>query len=493
LPIRAALSANTDRWPAITASPGAGRPLLMGAPAMSIGRRYGLLATILLGTLMGPLDAAVNIAFPDITQSFGIELAAIRWVIIVYVATYASLMLIFGRLGDLFGHNRVFGGGLVVCIAGFAICSLADSFAWLLVARVLQGLGTAMVLSCGPALATNLFSEDQRPRILGIYAMMFGLGGAVGPSLGGLLAGEWGWPAVFWFRLPLAVLALILMVLLRLPSPPRDGGRFDLAGAALLAAGTSLVLLTFTQLQWAAAYPLEVAAAALAAIAVFTAYAVAASRSPTPVLDLQAFRNFRFAWINASNVVINFTGFATMLFVPYFLVRVSAVPLWQGGLIMAAGPVAMMLAANLAGRSIAAVGGGRLALAGAVLVAAGLGWMSFWDGSTSHVILVAALMMHGAGLGLFQVAGLEIVARTLPVTNRGVAGSLALVMRTIGVVVAASTLTLVFTAFEQSAAAGTGDGFVAAFQQVFRLASLLLAAYTILSCAHTGLWRRRDG
>jgi len=160
------------------------------------------LTIVLTGTLLGPLDSAVNIAFPDITTSFGIELQAIRWVVIAYVATYASLMLVFGRVGDLIGHNHVFTAGLVVCILGFAMCSVAGSYGWLLVARMLQGTGTALVLSCGPALATSLYSERWRPRILGVYAMMFGLGGALGPSLGGWLVDHWGWPAVFWFRLP---------------------------------------------------------------------------------------------------------------------------------------------------------------------------------------------------------------------------------------------------------------------------------------------------
>ena len=81
-----------------------------------------------MGTLLGPLDSAVNIAFPDITASFGIDLKAIRWVVITYVATYASLMLIFGRIGDLFGYSRVFTLGLVVCVVGFAICGAANSY-----------------------------------------------------------------------------------------------------------------------------------------------------------------------------------------------------------------------------------------------------------------------------------------------------------------------------------------------------------------------------
>lgn len=451
-------------------------------------RQLALLAVILLGTLTGPLDAAVNIAFPDITSSFAIELKAIRWVVIAYVATYASLMLVFGRIGDLFGHTRVFAIGLVVCSVAFALCTFAGTYSWLLAARILQGIGTAMVLSCGPALATNLYGEHLRPRVLGSYAMMFGLGGALGPSLGGLLVDLWGWPAVFWFRLPLALIALILMWALRMPAPERDAGRFDLAGSVLLAGATALLLLTVGQLEWTTTHPLHVGALATATLATVAGFVIVTRRTSTPILDLAAFANRSFAWINIANVVVNLAGFATMLFVPYFLVRISALPLWQGGLVMAVGPLGMMLAANLGGRGVRALGAERLALTGAVLVALGLYWIAYWDATTGYLTLSLALLAHGAGLGLFQVTSLEIVSAALPLSNRGVAGSLALVMRTIGVVLAASTLTLAFAHVEQGAGAVPAhDAFVVAFQTVFLWSAAGLAGFLALSVVRLSL------
>lgn len=445
-------------------------------------RQLALLVVILLGTLTGPLDAAVNIAFPDITTSFGIELKAIRWVVIAYVATYASLMLVFGRIGDLFGHTRVFAIGLVVCSVAFALCTVAGTYTWLLAARILQGVGTAMVLSCGPALATNLYGEHLRPRVLGSYAMMFGLGGALGPSLGGLLVDLWGWPAVFWFRLPLALLALVLMWALRMPTPAHDTGRFDLTGSVLLAGATGLLLLTVGQLEWAPTHPMSVGALMVATLAAIAGFVIVTRRSATPILDLAAFAHRSFAWINITNVVVNLTGFATMLFVPYFLVRISGLPLWQGGLVMAVGPLGMMLAANLGGRGVRTLGAERLALAGAILVALGLFWIAYWDATTGYLALALAMLVHGAGLGLFQVTSLEIVTAALPPSNRGVAGSLALVMRTIGVVLAASTLTLAFAHVERGAAPlAANDAFVLAFQTVFLWSAISLAGFLALS------------
>lgn len=146
-----------------------------------------------LGILSAPLDSSVNIAFPFITRAFDAPLEAIQWVVICYVLTYSSLMLVFGKLGDLFGHRRVFGAGLALSAIAYVLCGLASTFGMLLVFRVLQGIGTALVLSCGPALATMLFPETLRARVLGAYTMMFGIGSALGPSLGGLLIAEWGW------------------------------------------------------------------------------------------------------------------------------------------------------------------------------------------------------------------------------------------------------------------------------------------------------------
>jgi MFS family permease len=117
-----------------------------------------------LGTLAAPLDTSVNIAFPSITSAFALEVQDIRWVVIAYVLTYSSLMLVFGKLGDLWGYARIFRLGLLVSAVGFVGCGLAPTYGLLLIGRMLQGVGIALVLSCGPALATSLYGESERVR-----------------------------------------------------------------------------------------------------------------------------------------------------------------------------------------------------------------------------------------------------------------------------------------------------------------------------------------
>src|SRR6516164_8497826 len=186
-------------------------------------RQWLRLLLVGLGTSVVPLDTAVNISFPDITASFGVPIQTIQWVVICYVLTYASLMLAFGRVGDIFGHGRVFRVGLLWSGAAYLLCAAAPSYGWLLFCRFLQGIGAALVVSCAPALVIGLYPENKRSRAVGVYTMMYAIGSATGPLLGGALVEVWGWPAVFWFRAPIALMAL--MFIGGLPAAPRRGRR----------------------------------------------------------------------------------------------------------------------------------------------------------------------------------------------------------------------------------------------------------------------------
>src|SRR6266581_6133902 len=152
------------------------------------------------GTSVVPLDSAVNVAFPAITGSFDLPIQMIQWVVICYVLTYASLMLAFGRAGDIFSHGRVFRIGLLWSGAAYLLCAAAPSYGWLLFCRFLQGIGASLIVSCAPAMVTGLFPEARRSRAVGMFTLMYAIGSAAGPVLGGLLVQLWGWPAVFWFR-----------------------------------------------------------------------------------------------------------------------------------------------------------------------------------------------------------------------------------------------------------------------------------------------------
>jgi MFS family permease len=456
---------------------------------MTVAQRLRLML-VGLGASIVPLDTAVNIAFPDITRSFGLPIQMIQWVVICYVLTYASLMLAFGRVGDIFGHAQVFRVGLLWSVAAFLLCAAAPAYGWLLFCRFLQGIGAGLVISVAPALVTGLFPEQRRGRAVAAFTMMFAVGSAAGPLIGGTLVSRWGWPAVFWFRAPIALAALLF--LRGMPARPRAGGRepLDIAGAFLLALAISSLLLFVNELprlgrhDWLAIPLLGLALAGLGA------FVRREARAAAPIVDLGFFRRGGFTAINLASVLVYLTSFSVLLFVPYYLVRFTALSLPAAGAVLAASFVGTMAASPLAARLIERIPANRVALLGALLGGAGLIAIAGWDpGAGRTPIILSALFLQGFGVGLFQVAYMDVVLGTIPDRHRGVAGGVAMLTRTLGIVGGATLLTLGFHAVEASALANghnPADGFLTAFRAIFCAAGVLSALTGIAALAAGG-------
>jgi MFS family permease len=451
-------------------SPAAARPLT------------GLLV-VGLGASLPPLDLAVNVAFPAITAAFALETQAIRWVVAAYVLTYASLMLAFGKLGDIVGYRRVFRAGLVVAAAAFVLCALAPDYGWLLAARTVQGVAAALLLSCAPALVTSFYDESRRTWALGAYASLGAAAGMLAPLVGGASIAALGWAGVFWFRAPLALAALALLPLVPALAfePPAHVRRFDLAGSSLLAAGLALLLLAPTLVQSSdSAWP--ALSSALAGAILIGAFAHRQRSVEHPFLPGAVVRDPGFALLNLASVSVHLAGFAVPLLVPYYLARISGHgPLEIGGL-LTPWPVGMMIGSALAAPAARVLGHRPAALLGGALLALGQYAIALWPGVP--LVMLSALFLHGAGIGLFQVAYTDSVIAALPRHDRGVAGSLTILTRTIGILAGAAALTAALHSIEaRNLAAGQSvrEAFVGAFQSVFHGSALLFAAFFALA------------
>jgi MFS family permease len=416
-----------------------------------------------LGTAATQLDTSVNIAFPAITRGFGLAIGDIQWVVICYVLTYASLLLALGRIGDTVGHALVFRIGLIWSAVALLLVGCAPSYGAMLVFRFLQGIGAALVLSCGAALVTSLYGEERRSRALGIYTMMLSLGLMVGPLLGGALTAIWDWPAVFLFRIPIAIAALLLLGAMpaSLPRPASD--RFDVLGGVALALGLVTMLLTLNRLREFSAIWFGLVSAAA-----FAAFIFRESRAARPIIAVGILRQPGFALLNLVSVLANLAAFSIWLLVPYALARVPGYSLTGSGAILAAAAAGAVVAAPIGGRIVGRyISAERLAIAGAAAIGAGLLLIGAWTEQTPTSLRIAGLFVQGLGLGLFQLAYSDIVTAALPLADRGVAGSLVLLTRTFGTVTAASVVLMVFEVLN------VDHGFLESFHQTFQLAALL--------------------
>jgi MFS family permease len=432
-----------------------------------------------LGTIVVPLDSAVNVAFPHITAAFGLDMPQIQWVVIFYTLTYASLMLVCGRIGDIFGHRLVFILGAACSAVAFVGCGAAGSYAMLLAARVVQGVGAALLLSCGPALITAAAPEAMRARMLGIYTMMFAVGAAAGPPIAGPLIAHWGWSAVYWARAPVALASCALAF--ALPAPPRATAReaLDGPGAALLIAFIVALVLTFNRLR----YLPECLPALLLGIAVTVCAVFGFARRELsvkrPIIELRVFADPWFALANVANLLVNLAMFSVLLLLPFYLARAASLSVPMAGLVLAAQPVGTMLAAPLAARLVTVLPPRRLLWGSAIVAAAGLVWIGVVGREARIPPLIAAMFINGFGVGLFQVAYFEIVVGTLPRGDRGVAGSLAMATRTIGIVAGATLLMLAFQTLTDTAGSAGADA-AAAFAYGIRGTFRIAAALTLL-------------
>ena len=431
-----------------------------------------------------PFDSSVNVAFPHIIRAFGLAIPAIQWVIIAYTLTYAALTLVFGRVGDMLGYRRIFQMGNVSAAVAFLLCAAAPTYGWLLAARVLQGVGAALALSCGPALATSLYPEDQRTRVLGVYTMMFGIGSALGPIIAGELVQHFSWRAVFWFRAPIALLAFSFTWSLP-PGSPRGQQRFDAPGAALLIMAITGLLLTLNQLRTLTQSPWGCLAAGAVTILSGGGFIRREIITAQPILDLRFFRDRDFALVTAANAALNLAGFSIMLLVPFYLDRIGGLSVPAGGLALASSPIGIMVAGPVAGRLAAMVAPRRLALIGAAAMALAQISLGTADAPANIPLLTASMLLQGVGLGLFQVACFDISTATIPREDRGVAGSLVMMTRTVGVVTAATVLMLVFQTIQSMAASqGTPPdaAFLAGFHGAFQVAAALPILVVLAGC-----------
>jgi MFS family permease len=292
--------------------------------------------------------------------------------------------------------------------------------------------------------------------------------------LAGVLVQHFGWQSVFWFRAPLSLAAFVFAWGLPAAAPAGPRERFDAAGAALLVFATSTLLLGLNRLQPGAGAAPFLGLSAVAALG----FVLREHRAAFPIIDLRCFRDLDFSLLNAGHVAVSLAGFSVPLLVPFFLDRAAGLSAPQIGAMLAVSSFGTALAAPVAGRLAGRIAPRRLALAGAVATGVGQLLIGIAGPAPGLLAFGACLFLQGSGLGLFQVAYFEIATATLPRENRGVAGSLVMMTRTLGIVTGATVLMLGFQTLRAAAADGGASdaaAFLVGFQGVFRLAALLPA------------------
>ena len=271
--------------------------------AGSASGRWVLVATV-GGSGLAMLDSTVvNVALAQLGRDLHADFAALQWVINGYTLSLAALILLGGALGDRFGRRRVFVVGVVWFALASALCGLAPTAGLLVAARVLQGIGGALLTPGSLALIAASFRPEDRSRAIGAWSGLGGVAGAIGPFVGGALV-DWTWRAVFWVNVPLAA-AVVLIALRHVPEShdPDAGGGIDLVGVVLGVVGLGAATFALTALGSAGSGP-TVLVSGLVGVAALAAFLVVERRSPHPLVPLSMFNDRQFSAANLVTLLL---------------------------------------------------------------------------------------------------------------------------------------------------------------------------------------------
>jgi EmrB/QacA subfamily drug resistance transporter len=397
-------------------------------------QRYRILIAIMLGGIMGPIDASiVNVILPTIAGFFGVSIATAQWVPLIYLLTISSLLLFYGRLGDIFGYKQVYLAGLASFTVASALCGLAPTIHWLIAFRAFQGIGSGMMMSVPFAILTTVFQPQERGRALGINAISISAGLAFGPTLGGILASLWSWRLVFLINIPIGIVAFLWgwKVIPELKGQP---GKIDTTGAVAAFICLFSFLFFINQLQGTGIGPTTVGALAIAIISGIS-FIYIENHSPQPMVRLALFANKTFTLGNIS-AMLNFASQYIMVFAtPFYLQRVLHYPPDKIGFLMTCFPLAVMIIAPFSGTLSDRLGTRGLAAAGAALCAVALATMAFLPVEASPLTVGWRLAFFGLGTGLFQSPNNSAVMGSAPRLHLGVASGVLATVRNTGMAI----------------------------------------------------------
>ncbi len=411
----------------MTTTPGTSGVSAAAEPlALRTARGRWVLAATVLGSGMAGLDATVvGIALPSIGRSFHGGVGTLQWVVTGYSLTLAAFLLLGGSLGDRFGRRRVFSIGIVWFALASAVCGLAPSGLWLIVARVVQGIGGALLTPGSLAIIQASFRADDRSRAIGAWSGLGGVATAAGPLVGGYLLAVASWRWVFFINVPVA--AFVLAITARhVPetSDPTSTGRVDIPGAALAVAflaGVTYALIEGPTRGWGS--PSIVAAFVIAALA-GPAFLLVEGRRPNPMLPLKLFRSRQFSGANAVTFVMYGALGGALFLLPIELQEVVHYSPLASGLALLPVTFVMLIFSARSGQLSARIGPRLQMSVGPVVAGAGLALLARATTPGSYWVQVfPAVLVFGVGLAI-TVAPLTATAMgAAPAEHAGVASA----------------------------------------------------------------------
>ncbi|MES9601885.1 DHA2 family efflux MFS transporter permease subunit [Actinomadura sp. NPDC000929] len=458
---------------------------MKSAPPVAVPNRAALLTVTCLGQFMVLLDnTIVGAALPDMQQRLHIELTGLQWIVDAYVLLVAMLLLSGGVFADRFGRKRMYLAGVVVFTAASVVCSAAPSLGWLVVGRVLQGIGAAALSPASLTLLAAAYPVPQeRVRAIGLWAGFSGIGLAAGPLAGGVLVEAFGWPAIFLVNVPVGAVLLVAGLRVLDESRNPNAPSIDVPGTVLSVLGVGA--LTYGLIEggargWTSPVILSSFAAAAVLLAVFV---VVEGRVSAPMLPLRLFRQRLFTVSNTAMIVVGFALMGSSFFFSQFFVYVQGSSILRAGVQTLPATLAMVVISPFAGRFAARYGFRIMVTFGLILAGLGLLALGFVHADTGYTNVWWRLAVVGIGFALTMSPLTGAAIQSVSPQEGGLASGVSSTTRQIGAVLGVAVLGAVVRTRE-SGGASLEDGLNSAF--------VVAGVVTLATAVFTGLWLTRS-
>ncbi len=410
-----------------------------------VSKRAVLLVVTIASFIFPFMASAVNIALPTLGKELSLDAVTLGWIATAYLLSSAALLVPFGRIADLYGRKRIFGWGIGIFTLSSLLCGLANSATMLIVWRVLQGVGGAMLAGTSVALLTTVFPANERGKGLGIIVAAAYLGLSLGPVLGGVLTEHLGWRSIFFAGALLGLLVLgVALWKLKGEWTGARGQRFDFAGSVIYVLGLVALVYGFTLLP-----AMSGAALIIGGIIGLSAFVWWETKTTSPILDMNLFRTSRAFTFSNLAALINYSAtFAVTFLISLYLQYMKQFSPQNAGLILVAMPAVQAIFSPLTGRLSDRIEPRLIASAGMVLNTVGLALFIFLNAETPLRLIIGNLVLIGFGFSLFVSPNTNAIMSSAPKTAYGVASATLATMRQIGMVLSMGVAMLMFTLYD---------------------------------------------
>jgi EmrB/QacA subfamily drug resistance transporter len=405
--------------------------------------KRAVLFVAISSSLLTPLMvSSVNVAFPAIQKEFHIDAVLLAWLATSYILSAAVFLVPFGKASDILGRRKFYIIGIVVFTVSSLVAALAINAPMLILCRIMQGMGSAMIFATGIAIATSVFPPAERGKAIGIIVAAVYIGLSVGPFLGGVLTHMYGWRSVFGLMVPMGGITTYLAVT-RLKSEWADAGgeKLDLLGSLLYGISITAIMIGLSSSLSVASVSLLCLGFIFLVLFIFWEL-----RAKVPVLDIKMFTMNRAFAFSSLAALINYSAtFATTFILSLYLQYIKGFTPSMAGLVLIAQPLTMAVCSPIAGRLSDRIEPQKIASVGMGITAVGLLGLTLLGFQTSLLYIVSDLLIIGLGFGLFSSPNMNAIMSSVEKKSYGVASGVVGSMRMLGQMFSMGIVTLAFS------------------------------------------------